>query len=265
LTHHLKNEHKLTVQAYYDSYILKENEQEKICNHHECNKLTRFKGLLGGYGDFCSNVCLTTRKRTKEENEKLSLRIKEFYNSDRGEQVKIKLSLARRGELNPRHKCSKERWDILAKRQSKIMKEKIASGEFTPCVTNSWANSRCKIEIDGFEKKYRSSWDAAFQILNPMCEYEKLRIRYISPEDNDWHNYITDFIDEENKILYEIKPKGLKDTPKNKAKFEAANKWCKQNKFQFMVISNKWFIENAPKINFKAYDPKILKGMKQFL
>jgi hypothetical protein len=151
------------------------------------------------------------------------------------------------------------------KKQSKTMKEKIAKGEFTPCVTNSWANSRCKLEIDGFNKKYRSSWDAAFQILNPNCEYEKIRIPYISPEDNDWHNYITDFVDEDNKIIYEIKPDKLQETEVNKAKAKYAVKWTKENNYQYIIISNKWFKENSYKINFDKYDEKIFKGMKQFL
>lgn len=89
---------------------------------------------------------------------------------------------------------------------SKKIKELIASGKFTPCITNSWANSKCKLlHVNNYEKFYRSSWDAAFQILNPDFEYEKLRIKYIG-EDNKEHNYIVDFINDDKKILVEIKP-----------------------------------------------------------
>lgn len=144
------------------------------------------------------------------------------------------------------------------------LKAKIASGEWTPCVTNSWANSRVKIEINGFEKGYRSTWDAVFQILNPITEYEKLRVQYIGL-DNEYHTYIVDFIDEINKVVYEIKPNNLKSNELNIIKEEALIDWCSQNDYEFISISNNWFKEHANKIDYSLYSGKLLKGMKQFL
>ena len=144
------------------------------------------------------------------------------------------------------------------------IKKLIAEGKFTPCVTNSWANSRCKIKIDGFSKFYRSSWEAAFQILNPDYEYEKIRIPYLD-EKNICHSYIVDFFNPKEKILVEIKPDNCKDTELNKLKFKAAKEWCSKNNCSFKIISNDYFVKNAKNIDYKKYDKKIFKGMQQFL
>lgn len=149
-------------------------------------------------------------------------------------------------------------------RQSEKMKQKILNGEFTPCITNSWANSRVKLlHVEGFEKYFRSTWDATFQILNPTCLYEKIRIPYMFNRKE--HIYMVDFVDEEHKILYEIKPTRLKDLDKNKAKEQYAIEWSLKNGYQYNIISNDWFQENAKKIDYTLYDEKIKKGMKQFL
>ena len=130
-------------------------------------------------------------------------------------------------------------------------------------LTNSWANSRCKIKIDGFEKLYRSTWEAVFQILNPTCQYERLRVKYMF--DGKWHNYIVDFIDEENKIVYEVKPDATKNNRRNNVKRETLIKWCSNENYTYMEINDEWFYVNAKKINYNRYDEKIKKGMKQFL
>ena len=150
-----------------------------------------------------------------------------------------------------------------AAEHSKKMKQLIKEGKFTPHITNSWANSRCKLKVLGFDKLYRSSWDAAFQILNPNCQYEKLRIEY--SVGNKTRIYIVDFIDTENKIIYEIKPNACKDNSINILKEEAALNWCKQNNYKYESINDEYFLKNAKKINFKKYDAKIRRGMQQFL
>ena len=114
------------------------------------------------------------------------------------------------------------------------------------------------------EKYYRSSWDAAFQILNPDFEYEKLRIIYIG-NDLKEHNYIVDFINEDKKILIEIKPNKLINLNKNILKENAAKQWCENNGYEYKIISNEYFKIHAKEINYDQYDEKIYKGMKQFL
>lgn len=146
---------------------------------------------------------------------------------------------------------------------SNIMKTKILNGEFTPCVTNSWANSRTKIVINGFDRAYRSSWDAAFQLLNPKCEYETLRIKY--EIDGNFRIYIVDFVCHDTKTIYEIKPKCNQDTKMNILKQKAAIQWCADNGYTYTNIDNEYFKTNAKFINFDSCDIKITRGMKQFI
>ena len=51
-------------------------------------------------------------------------------------------------------------------------------------------------------------------MLNPTLLYEKLRVQYIGV-DNKLHNYIVDFIDIDNKIVYEVKPDSCKELKNN--------------------------------------------------
>lgn len=149
-------------------------------------------------------------------------------------------------------------------KHSQTMKKLIKSGKFTPNITNSWANSRCKLTLNTYEKFYRSSWDAAFQILNPTCKYEELRIPYIDTNGKQ-RIYITDFIDEDLRILYEIKPLACIENKINKLKENAAKDWCIKNDYIYQLITDEYFKKYAKLINFKKYDQKIFKGMKQFL
>ena len=96
--------------------------------------------------------------------------------------------------------------------------------------------------------------------------YEKIRIPYFYK--NNLHNYIVDFVDLNNKILYEIKPNSARfSNEKNIIKEKYANEWSLINGYNYNVISDDWF--------FKNYDEKILinnpdfekmnKNLKQFL
>ncbi len=199
------------------------------------------------YKDIANKISKTLKGRTKEDYDYLQ-----------------KFSENRKGDKNPRHKRSDVDWQKTYKKLSEIMKEKIKNGEFTPCITNSWANSRAKISINGTDKSYRSTWEAVFQILNPTLLFEKIRIPYISPKDNKEHIYIIDFVDEENKLLYEIKPKSqINDVTLAKEKY--AVEWSLVNGYQYIIISDDWFKENANKIDYNLYNEKIKNGMKQFL
>lgn len=259
--------HNISSEEYYCNYLL--NDGKNICNLDGCINKTKFIGLKRGYYKFCSQKCCNkvTNSIPHSKNSIIEAEKKKqiWYKSNEGKEYLKRLSESRKGKNNPRHKRSKDDWQKSYAKQSNKMKQNIAEGKFTPCVTNSWANSRCKIEIDGFEKKYRSSWDAAFQIINPNCEYETLRIQYISPKDNKWHNYLVDFIDHDKKIVYEIKPSFFIMNDINKAKLDALNKWSLENNYCCEVISESWFKDNAKYIDYSKYDEKIKNGMSQFL
>lgn len=133
--------------------------------------------------------------------------------------------LGQRAPASPEHRL----------KMSNTMKEKIASGEFTPCVTNTWTHNR--IEVDGV--KYRSSWDAAFGVLNTNYEYEKLRIPYVF--DGETRTYIVDYVNHIDKIAIEIKPSGMSDTSTVCAKRDALVYFCDKNGYNYIEVDEHWF------------------------
>jgi len=141
--------------------------------------------------------------------------------------------------------------------KSKMMKEKILNGDFTPNIHNS--KTHWQVEYNG--KKYRSSWEAVFHFLNPDCEYEKIRISYFYKGENKI--YILDFVDNLNKKLFEIKPKEQLTNGKVKAKEKSAIEWCKKNGFVFQNISQNYFIENIDKIRKSILDIEIKNKMEK--
>lgn len=183
------------------------------CRLEECNNKKRFISFSGGYRDFCSDKC---------RNEWLSI--------------------SRKGSGNPIHRISDENRKKWKATLSKQVNARIKAGTWTPGVTNSWCHSKYNITFyrnnELIHQRVRSSWEAFFQIINPELEYEKLRIPYFY---NKWHVYIVDFIDNKNKIVYELKPNVLTKTIINIVKENALKDWCKYNKFKYIKITEDYF------------------------
>ena len=90
---------------------------------------------------------------------------------------------------------------------------------------------------------------------------EELPIRYYSPIDNKWHRYFPDFVAKTtkgNRVVIEVKPSRQCVPPKkptsrktksymresleyirNKAKWQAATKYCKNQGAEFKIITEK--------------------------
>lgn len=175
-------------------------------------------------------------------------------------------SIRQMGKNNTSFKMSDETKKKVNLNQSKLIKKRIKNGEFTPNITNSWCHSMCKININGEIKKVRSTWEALFYISNPNLLYENIRIEYIYQ--NSKHNYIVDFEDNENKILYEIKPKSERYKVKNELKRIFANEWCKIHNYEYKIIDNDWFYENYNNYKYLIENQpdkiKMIKNLKQF-
>lgn len=139
------------------------------------------------------------------------------------------ISQSKLGDKNP---MFGHRWsDEYKNEQSERVKESILNGDFTPNPNNRL--SRWKNKWNG--TKYRSSWEMRYHKLHPHLEYEKIRIPY---EYNGKHHiYITDFVDEAERIIYEIKPSNLVDDDKVKAKILYANNWCSDNGYVYKIIT----------------------------
>jgi hypothetical protein len=139
-----------------------------------------------------------------------------------------KMSEDRKGDKNPMFGTTYSEEDRTKK--SIHMKNIIEAGTFTPKTENRL--SRWKAEYDG--KVFRSSWEACFYFLNNHCEYEKVRIRYYDTNKNKERIYIVDFVDEINKILYEVRPKNLQHNMTDK--LIAADKYMNSHGYTFKFI-----------------------------
>ena len=214
------------------------------CKNKYCNNERPYVKFLAdcdkyeyGFKHFCSKICLHKYR-----------------------------SYSQMGENNTSHNMTKEQKINSYKKLSNTIKEKIKIGTFTPNITNSWSGSKIKLLINNKEITYRSAWEAFFHLCNQKLEYEKIRIPY--KYNNIEHNYITDFTDNINRIIYEIKPESNKDTIINKVKFKYAKKWCKKNGYKFIIISDNWFKINYIKNKYLLQNQQnkliIEKRLKQF-
>jgi len=134
---------------------------------------------------------------------------------------------------------------------SQNMKKSIKTGKLQPAV-NAWCNKY--IESRCGKHRFRSTWEAFFYFFNQTTkslQYEKLRIPY-SFKGNE-HMYIVDFIDYSDNIIYEIKPKSMTLTNRNKVKFSAAEKWANRNKYRFALIDDSWFHDHVTTTSLKDF------------
>lgn len=212
------------------------------------------------------SIASTGRKQSEEEKIKRSNSIKKYY-LDNPEYSKIRSDISKNMWQNDEYrkkqyssnsfigpKSIKERKII-----SERMKKDIASGKFTPNITNTWTHFSAQIN----DKKYRSSWDALFAAINPNFQYEKIRIPYTFENKN--RTFIVDFYDETNNTIFEIKPKGFQNDLINIEKFKAAYEFAKDNSMNFEIIDETYFQKNISKINFNDYDNKLTKLWSQWI
>jgi hypothetical protein len=224
---------------------------DKKCKNEECENIRKLVALLP--------------KRSDYHNVKRIHGIFKYCGKSCNYQS---ISKRQMGDKNTSHRMSKETLENMKLKNSILMKEKIKNGEFIPNVTNSWAKSRCDLKFyrDGIlvEIKLRSTWDAYFQLYNKKFLYEKVVIPYKYKDVEK--NYIVDFVDLENKILYEIKPNSTYNDPKNISKFESAKKWCVNNGYEYKIITDEWFKENYDEslVFGQPSEEKILRNLKQF-
>ena len=140
--------------------------------------------------------------------------------------------------------------------KSILIKQKILSGEFTPNSNNR--NTHWDAVFDN--KKYRSSWEALYQFINPSAEYEALRIEY--KLNNKVHIYIIDFVDHANKLVIEVKPRELCVGEKFKAKIEALTQWADKSKYTLLLADKEWFLEQYITIDYHRFDINTAKKIK---
>lgn len=219
-----------------------------------CGEPVLFKSFSIGYSNYCSLKC--SRKdgnKTPVESKKIgaqkrSITLKDRYNDPiLGPQYRKKISDASKKSATPKERA----------RRSELMKNMIADGRLTPSITNTW--TRWSVEFDN--RKFRSSWEAVFYAYHrDNIEYESLRIPYVY--DGCAKTYIIDFVDHTSKIVYEIKPMTLIETPQNIAKLNALSEWCKTNNYAMQIVTEVDIRKMFSVVNEK-YNDAVFKKIKE--
>lgn len=178
------------------------------------------------------------------------------YSHPCSDEAKKKISLANSGEKNGMY--GKKLSDDEKEKLSKIMKEKILFGQFTPNTNNR------NTHWDSFynNKKYRSSWEALYASFDTYAEYETLRITYID-DDNKERIYIVDFINHITRQVIEVKPNNL--VKKAEKKINALKNWCYDNNYN-LIIADENFLMKIDKshINVELFDENTFKKIERF-
>lgn len=101
-------------------------------------------------------------------------------------------------------------------------------------------------------------------------KYEDLRISYFDSIKNTTRNYVVDFVDWNDRVLFEIKPLSERSSQNVKDKEKFANEWCIKNNFEFKYISNEWFEKNYNSIIIRnnvedrETSEKLLRNLRGF-
>jgi hypothetical protein len=191
--------------------------------------------------------------KTESEIEKIRKTLKQYNKTDAG--------IAQRNKKSKRMKKfyeteeGKQHKKMCSKKMSRTMKRKIASGEYTPNITNTWTHWDAKIVIGETTKKFRSSWEACFWLCNQHCEYETIRVK------TDVKTYISDFYDPETRTMYEIKPKNRYNIEIDK--MTALQEYCDQNEMSFKWINEENIIQYIDETKFEDDNLLQLKMMRK--
>jgi hypothetical protein len=195
--------------------------------------------------------------------DKISKSKKEFYQTDRGTEVKASI-----GAKNSQHmkafyateegkKYAQEKGALL----SVIMSQKILAGEFTPVTKNRRTHWSATINLNGYEYKFRSSWEACVWLCNPTWEYESLRIPYFDPSKKKTRVYLCDFIDHTNKTVYEVKPVAFIQQFQPKRPF--IEEWCSLNQYLFVIISEENIMNYIDTTKFDCNNIDMLNRLRR--
>lgn len=238
----------------------------KQCNY--CTKEYYSKYKSTKYCNECSKAksWLIGKKRSSDIGDKISNSKKKFFQTEQG--IAVAKEVGRKNSIKLKEyfqtEIGKQQIELSRDSQSKLMIEKIKRGEFTPNITNTFTKWNAQILLeDGSYKKFRSSWEACVWYSNRTFLYEVFRIPYLNKNGIE-KTYIADFVNDEQTVLYEIKPKSY--FIKQKHKMDSIIKYCISNKIKFIWI-NEYNILNYVNINifdgenYKQLE-KLLKGIK---
>lgn len=242
----IKNQYGYKPTASINEILFYEDNKDKEFNCLNCNIKLYYNTDKNLMPKYCSSACCSLHNKDIITEKRKATMAKLFQDDEWMVEYKSKIS-KKSSEFN-----KSDEGKIANKRKSEEIKCRILSGEFTPNITNSWTRMTAKYK----DKKFRSMFEALFFAYHTQIksniQYEKLRIKY--EFENKISTYITDFIDETDKIVYEIKPNSLLDDAKNIAKFSALTRWAIENEYAVRYITedtlNEYLI-NLLDIEFK--------------
>lgn len=207
-----------------------------------CNNIFSRFVILSKINDFINNEKHYCRKCSPKINSiSRGKTYEEMYGEEKAKELKLLRSLKnpgklRKGKTNIEY-YGEEKAKQIAKKHSLSTSGEKNNMYGKPSPQGS-GNGWC-----GWYKNYffRSILELSFIInyieknnyLIKSAEY--IKIPYIF--NGIKRNYLPDYIDKENKILYEIKPYHLIKSKENQTKFNSANDWCINNNYHFKVLS----------------------------
>jgi hypothetical protein len=228
---------------------------DRICKH--CSIEFISKSRYNSHCDTCSEDLIWKRGKFPDRGKKITEAKLKFYQTDRGKQVARSI-----GEINS--KKIKEFYQTAAgieikkrtaEKNSLTLKAKIANGEFTPKITNTFTHWNAIIYTDTITKRFRSSWEACIWYSNQHWLYEFIRIPYVGL-DNKSHTYIVDFFDPNTNTIYEVKPEVHIESVR--VKIDAANQYCNENNLNYILITENDLVYYIDKEIFHGENKKQL-------
>lgn len=257
----------LDPQNWYDRWVLNITTPSQRPKCIVCGSEAKFRRASSGYYKTCSNhrnISTSELMSNMYKDEKLRLMI--------SRSVKKSLNTS---EIKDKHingiRNSHIKNPDLGKRRGKVLRDRILndpelkelwSESHRIAALKSWSNPTDKMKNSnsystGIKSKIYSPYENRWISLD--SNWEKLfffkmdnnpnvksvirvpfTIKYINPNDNDWHNYLPDFLVEYNngkKELIEIKPNYLLTDPIVKAKESYSIKYCSENNLSYKFIT----------------------------
>jgi len=209
---------------------------DRICKSCNIVFITQYR-----YTNHCSDCKkdkVWKRGKFPERGKSISNSKKAFFQTDRGKETAKSVGKTNSIKMKRFLKTDEGKQSLImrGRKISKIMKEKISKGLFTPKITNTFTHWNAVIDTGKEIRKFRSSWEACVWYCNQHWEYETIRIKYIGIDLQD-HTYIVDFYDPITNTIYEIKPKCHYND--SILKIDAAKLFCKNNNMKFILIDEK--------------------------
>lgn len=254
-------------QLFY--FLLETYNKNYFCNH--CNfqlgiESFKYSGSSKGFSKYCqacTKIGVWRKSLSPEQLKERGKKIKEiklkFYQTTHGKEVAKETGQKNSKKLKSFFKTPEgiDNIEKIRKHNQQIMKEKILSGKFTPNSNNK------NTHWDSYykDKKFRSSWEALYQFLYPNDEHEKLRIAYKFKEKT--YIYIVDFINYNDKIVTEVKPKEMCNDQKFIAKFNSLQSWCKTNDFTARIATQEFLVSHPFPKNLQDFDSKTIQKIKK--